>query len=404
MPTPQSNNPHIVGLTGSFGSGCTYIADKVLVDQLGYRKLSLSDILRQVYRDRTGNDPDKCERQELQAFGDDIRKNEGADFLARKALESIELDQNQERRKWLIDSLRNPEEIKVFRDRFRHFFVLGIYADREVRWHRVQDKYHRNRQRFEADDLQDTGEDSPRYGQRVGDCFFEADVVLSNEQEVKVVGNQEFKALSGRVGQYVELISQPLTRRQPIRQAEALMAMAYAASQQSSCSKRKVGAVIADELGNVISSGFNEVPGHENPCATEYTRCYRDWSTDQFFDELAKEVPAVEGHTERIKTLFRKQFKNLDLCRALHAEENAIVNLAKNGRSVPLEKCTLYTTTYPCRLCANKIVNVGIKQIVFLQPYPDQVSKTILQEGGVDSRFFEGVTFKAYFRIYGEEK
>ena len=56
-------------------------------------------------------------------------------------------------------------------------------------------------------------------------------------------------------------------------------------------------------------------------------------------------------------------------------EENAIVNLARNGRSVPLEECVLYTTTYPCRMCANKIANVGIKQVVYLEPYPDQRAK-----------------------------
>jgi deoxycytidylate deaminase len=88
----------------------------------------------------------------------------------------------------------------------------------------------------------------------------------------------------------------------------------------------------------------------------------------------------------------------------LHAEENAIVNLARNGRSVPLERCTLYTTTYPCRLCANKIVNVGIKRLVYLEPYPDQEAKKILEHGAVRDEFFEGITFKAYSRVYGEKR
>ena len=105
-----------------------------------------------------------------------------------------------------------------------------------------------------------------------------------------------------------------------------------------------------------------------------------------------------------IMELFRRKFRLLDTCRALHAEENTIVNLARNGRSVPLGQCTLYTTTYPCRLCANKIVNLGIKRVVYLEPYPDPEAKVILRAGGVTDEFFEGITFKAYSRVYGERK
>jgi len=91
----------------------------------------------------------------------------------------------------------------------------------------------------------------------------------------------------------------------------------------------------------------------------------------------------------------------LDYCRALHAEESAILNLVKHGTSAPLSKCTLYTTTYPCRLCASKITELGIGRVIYVEPYPDEASKAILR--GIDE-FFQGVTFKAYFRIYGEEK
>ena len=80
------------------------------------------------------------------------------------------------------------------------------------------------------------------------------------------------------------------------------------------------------------------------------------------------------------------------------------MNLARNGRSIPIERCTLYTTTYPCRLCANKIVNLGIKRVVYLEPYPDPEAKVIFGAGEVEDEFFEGVTFKAFSRIYGEKK
>ena len=95
----------------------------------------------------------------------------------------------------------------------------------------------------------------------------------------------------------------------------------------------------------------------------------------------------------------------LDNCRALHAEENTILALARNGNSTPLSECTLYTTTYPCQLCANKIISVGIERIVYLEPYPQQAAQVILGNAiGVKQECFEGVTYRAYFRLYGERK
>ena len=182
------------------------------------------------------------------------------------------------------------------------------------------------------------------------------------------------------------------------------MAMAYATSQRSSCMKRKVGAVIVDDLGNVISSGYNEVPTEERPCQQEYTRCYRGHVADKFFEWLTKEVPGVQKKELQVRKRFRESFRILDYCRALHAEENAILTLARNGNSVPLDKCTLYTTTYPCRMCANKILSVGIGRVVYLEPYPQKEAQAILRNIRKTVKFFEGVTYRAFFRLYGEQK
>jgi deoxycytidylate deaminase len=94
----------------------------------------------------------------------------------------------------------------------------------------------------------------------------------------------------------------------------------------------------------------------------------------------------------------------LDYCRALHAEENAILNLVRNGQSVSLRECTLYTTTYPCRLCAQKIANIKMKRVVYLEPYPQSEAKDLLNDADVIDEFFQGITFRAYFRIYGDQK
>ena len=95
----------------------------------------------------------------------------------------------------------------------------------------------------------------------------------------------------------------------------------------------------------------------------------------------------------------KKHSKMLDYCRALHAEESAIVNMARLSISAELSKVTLYTTTYPCNLCANKIVHVGSKRIIYFEPYPQIEAKEILKAHRVEQIPFEGITFNGYFRF-----
>ncbi|KKK69848.1 hypothetical protein LCGC14_2929930, partial [marine sediment metagenome] len=379
----------IIGLTGSFGSGCTYVAKKVF-EKRGYKYISLSDALRSSYRRAGKGNPNTASRRALQNFGDQTRKKYGGERFAKTVLKTIQKPDGQ--KKWVVDSIRNPKEVEVFRNSFRSFFLFGIYADRETRWKRVKDKYNNKMERFEKDDDNDAGKASMEHGQRVQDCFADADVVFSNDKHIDAIDNDVYKGLDGRMGQYIDLVSYPLTRQQPST-SETLMTMAYAVSQKSSCLKRKVGTVIVDSFDNVISSGYNEVPMGLRACSLKYQKCHRDHFCDDFFGSLKDSVPAVKGKEKLLRKEFREKFRILDLCRALHAEENAILNLARNGRSIPLDECTLYTTTYPCRLCANKIGTLGIKEVVYLEPYPDPEAIIILASANVGNRFFEGVTF-----------
>jgi deoxycytidylate deaminase len=235
------------------------------------------------------------------------------------------------------------------------------------------------------------------------DSFAEADVVFANDDDFAEAGNRPFRDFRGKVSGYVDLVTNPLSRRQPTL-PESLMATAYAISRRSSCLQRKVGAVIVDEEGNIISSGFNEIPREDRPCVEEYGKCGRARGWEQSQRLLREEFPQSAKNQQALLDRVRREFRMLDHCRALHAEENAIVNLARNGRSVPLEQCKLYCTTYPCRQCANKIVNLGIRHVVYCEPYPDEEAKAILKAGNVRDEFFEGITFKAYSRIYGERK
>lgn len=176
------------------------------------------------------------------------------------------------------------------------------------------------------------------------------------------------------------------------------MTAAYAVSMRSSCLKRHVGAVIVDSDGNVFSSGYNEVPTTQRPCISAYGRCYRDKLKQEFKLQLKKDI-SEESERDKAYKSFKTSFKILDYCKSLHAEENAILNVARIGASAALKSATLYTSTYPCNLCANKIAQVGIKEVVYFEPYPMPEAKKILTAQKVVQTPFKGVTYNGYFRL-----
>lgn len=96
----------IIGMTGPFGSGCSYIAKEILKKK-GYKYISLSAILKGEY----GKDKNST-RTELQDFGNDLRAKQGADILAKKAYQKISNSKNE---KWVVDSIRNTHEIEFLK-------------------------------------------------------------------------------------------------------------------------------------------------------------------------------------------------------------------------------------------------------------------------------------------------
>jgi dCMP deaminase len=122
---------------------------------------------------------------------------------------------------------------------------------------------------------------------------------------------------------------------------------------RSTCERRQVGALIVKDK-RILSSGYNGAPMGSKHC--EEVGCLR----------TALNIPSGERH---------------ELCRAIHAEQNAIVQAAYSGTSI--NNSTIYITNQPCVLCAKMIINAGIKKIVYKGEYPDKLSMELLQEVGV---------------------
>ncbi|MFA6641880.1 MAG: dCMP deaminase family protein [Methanomethylophilus sp.] len=147
---------------------------------------------------------------------------------------------------------------------------------------------------------------------------------------------------------------------------EYFMDMAKLVSTRSTCLRRQVGVVIVKDR-HVLSTGYNGAPKGTQHC--EDTGCLR---------ELLN-VPSGERH---------------ELCRGVHAEQNAVAQAAYFGISV--KGGTLYTTTFPCSLCAKILINAGIVEIVYDEGYMDDLSKSLLSETNIIVRQVAGDTVRTY--------
>lgn len=384
------NEKIVIGMTGPFGSGCTYISKKILVE-LGYEYISLSDILREYSESKD------VPRTDLQDIGNAFREKNGNDFLAKLAIDIIE---KSEKTKFVVDSIRNTHEIDALKQKFSGFYLFAVWANKDIRWERTKEKYDGNGALFDKDDLRDKDEKIEN-GQQITLCYNMADVIILNQRVIHSENTDEFKALTRITTRYLDLIEKKSkfkpTEFEPT-EMETLMTMAYANSMRSSCSQRKVGALIIDNYGNVFSSGYNEVPASESPCKNTYGECYRKYVRKTIKEKL-RSIIDDSDLLENLSNVVKSNSKMLDYCRALHAEESAIVNMARLSVSADLSNSTLYTTTYPCNLCANKIAQVGIKKVVYYEPYPQDEAKKTLNDHGVNQIPFEGITFNGYFRF-----
>ncbi len=129
--------------------------------------------------------------------------------------------------------------------------------------------------------------------------------------------------------------------------------MAFLVSKRSTCLRRAVGAVIVRD-NQILSTGYNGAPKLVRHCSQ--TGCLRQ----------TMNIPSGERH---------------ELCRGVHAEQNAIIQAAVNGTSI--KGATLYCTTQPCIICTKMIINSEINNIYIAERYPDIMAQEMLQEAGV---------------------
>jgi dCMP deaminase len=327
----------IIGLTGKNAAGKGEVA-AFLKDKSFYYH-SLSDVIREELARRKTS----ITRDSLITAGNELRKKQGSDILAKRILEKIDPNRN-----YVIDSIRNPAEIEALRKTGR-FLLLNIDAPEKLRFQRIKSRARENDpQTLQEFRKKETAESKnlSKSKQSIEDCQKLADVTIVNDGTLK--------QLHTKVS---EIVSRALGRFARPGWDEYFMSIAQVVASRSNCVKRKVAAIIIKDR-RIISTGYNGTPrGTRNCNEGGCPRC----------NSLAASGTALEE------------------CLCSHGEENAITQSAYHG--TPLKGSTLYSTFSPCLLCTKMIINSGIIEVVYNHDYPlSGTAMALLKEAGVKAR------------------
>lgn len=342
-----TNRDMIIGLTGKNCAGKGEVAK--FLQGIGFAYYSLSDVLR----DEMVKDGVESTRDNLIAFGNNLRAHYGAGVLAERVLANLDPEKN-----YIIDSIRSPYEVDTLRRR-KDFSLICIEADSKIRFERIKSRKRPGDPTTFEDFLRvESAEAGSKnhHAQQLNKVAEMANAVIYNENTLTELGD--------KVREVIRAIA---TGQERPDWNTYFMDIAKVVALRSNCIKRKVAAVIVKDK-RIISTGYNGTPRGIKNCN--------------------------EGGCPRCNSL-GESGANLDTCICSHAEENAIVQSAYHGMTI--KGSTIYSTFSPCLLCTKMIINSGIIEVVFQNDYPlAKVSLELLKEAGIKVTTMEHVPAYVY--------
>jgi len=325
----------VIGITGKYCAGKTTVCDYLKTKSFYYK--SLSDVLREILKKE--NIP--CTRENLIEKGNKLRAENGNSILSKTLIESMDKDKN-----YIIDSLRNPEEIKEFQKN-PNFHLWNIIANEETRFERIISRGRegdpKTIEEFKLAEAKESSSENEN-AQQLNACAKMAKHTIENNSSLEGLF-EKTKSL---------LLETPMNWKRPSWD-EYFMNIAKAVAMRSNCIKRNVAAVIVKDK-RIISTGYNGTPRGVKNCN--------------------------EGGCPRCNN-FADAGTNLDECLCSHAEENAIVQAAYHG--VSIKDSVIYVTYSPCITCSKMIINAGILKVIYNVDYPlGETARNLLREAGVE--------------------
>ena len=308
----------IIGLTGTNASGKTSVLNYLISKK--YQALSLSDILRDELKLRNQNPT----RENLIKIGNELRENYGPSILAERIKKKITSSNT------VIDSIRNPNEISSLQD-LNDFFIISCDAPVKLRFKRAKSRgrVENVNSLNEFIEMENREKSSNVNFQNIEDCIDKSEFNIENTGVLDELYTKVDK-----------IITEIKSRIRPSWD-EYFLKMAFLVAERSTCLRHHIGAIIVKNK-QVLTTGYNGAARNTNDCLK--LGCLRN----------KLNIPSGERH---------------EICRAIHAEQNAIIQSGVHG--VTIEGGTLYCTHNPCIICAKMIVNAGIKRVVTCGDYPD---------------------------------
>ncbi|WP_026601245.1 deoxycytidylate deaminase [Methylomonas sp. 11b] len=322
----------------------------------------------------------------------------------------------------VIDAIRNPLEAIYFQERWASFYLVAVSCSDEDRRRRLR-KLGYNESDVDKLDKQEYVrrklEDKESYFiQDIQSCLERSDLYISNPNENNSVS--EFRTLASQVIKFASLMKRPgLITPTAI---ERCMQIAYTAKLNSGCISRQVGAVVTDSNFSIHSVGWNDTPHGQVPCNlrnrfnllqgkdqlaySEFEKNNNEYL--EFFRGKSDRYAEIENEGRNVSYCFKSEYnefkgeKNNQVnTRSLHAEENAFLQISKYG-GMGVEGGNLFTTASPCVLCSKKAYQLGIKNIYYIDPYPDIATSHILQGGANNPNLilFSGAIGRAFHYLY----
>jgi len=409
----------IIGFTGAVGSclkEAANVVESILKSDFNYHVEQLrisTDVLEPALSGSTKGLSTFERIWKLMDVGNNLRETtkEGG-IIAKVVCSRIhkgrknEENQANDRNAYLIRSFKHPDEIRVMREVYgSRFFLVGVYSEEKKRKARLRGE---GVSPPEAKDLIKRDQyESEKFGQRARDTFSLSDFYISYDDHSSIDrATSDLKRMLDLVFGHPHITP---------TFDEFSMFMAFSASLRSADLSRQVGAVITSG-DSIIATGANDVPKFGGGLYWP-ERCDSSFK----FKDLAKGRDRMRGYDSNVKERLRimnkilkkfdkgperdkvrKVLENSQLAdlteygRPVHAEMAALSDCSRLG--LKTNKANLYCTTFPCHNCAKHIISSGIRNVVFMEPYPK--SKTLEFYNDSSTNNINESKKKVYFRPF----
>ncbi|MGF1878592.1 deoxycytidylate deaminase [Photobacterium frigidiphilum] len=324
-----------------------------------------------------------------------------------------------------IDAIRNPLEASYFQERYASFYLLAVSCDEETRQNRLKQKglSQSSIDKIDESEYSDLDLDDAKSftDQDIQGCLQRADIYVDSNATDEQLKNSSEEHLANQLIKFVCLAQKPGLITPSAE--ERCMQMAYTAKLNSGCLSRQVGAVVTKNNFSIKAVGWNDAPYGQVPCNLRNVDDLQnrhdklayspfELTNEKFRNQIESKViifKKIEGKGYNHSYCFKSEYNKLEdeknqvHTRSLHAEENAFLQVSKDGGS-GIEGGFLFTTASPCELCAKKAYQLGMTKIFYIDPYPGISMEHILSAGPKSQQptmvLFNGAIGRAFHNLY----